>query len=104
MVAIILEIGLRILGILHLKNDALEKSPENAGKNCTTIVCLGDSFTVGEGSSYGNDYPSQLERLLNARAGENCFRVVNRGMSGKNTSQVLDKLDFIMELDSQKFS
>lgn len=88
-VLVLLEISLRILGAVHLKRKYHDKDASSGNNTCYTIACLGDSFTFGEGSSYGRDYPSQLEELLNAKAREDCFRVVNRGMPGKNTSQIV---------------
>jgi len=60
-----------------------------------TALCLGDSYTYGEGASgEKGSYPSQLEQLLNARengpAGVR-WRVVNRGWPGRNSAEVLQR-------------
>lgn len=57
-----------------------------------TIVCLGDSFTVGTGAPAGQDYPSQLEGKLNAIYGIEKFKVINLGIGGGNTTQMLNEL------------
>lgn len=51
------------------------------------IECVGDSYTSGVGTSAGNDYPSQLQRML---GGVQAVRVNNRGLSGQSISHVGD--------------
>lgn len=51
------------------------------------IVTVGDSFTYGDGTSGGRpqtvvSYPTQLERLLNARFDDRGYEVVNLGLRG----------------------
>ena len=55
-----------------------------------TVLCEGDSFTYGIG---GQDYPFQLEGVLNERAGKRLFRVVNKGVPGLSTALLADTLE-----------
>lgn len=45
------------------------------------IVALGDSFTYGVGADFGDTYPAQVERRLNARAGAHArVEIINLGL------------------------
>lgn len=57
----------------------------------TTIVALGASNTYGKGVSRGEAYPAHLQRLLRAK-GINAT-VINAGINGNTTSQMLARLD-----------
>jgi acyl-CoA thioesterase-1 len=56
-----------------------------------TVVALGASNTYGKGVSRGQAYPAQLEMLLRAR-GLNA-RVINAGINGNTTSEMLARLN-----------
>ncbi len=86
---IILEICLRIIGYIHIKNASSDLHKQN--KSDFTILTIGDSFTEGVGATKGKDYPTQLQQLLNSKTNKT-FKVVNGGQSGQNTAQVLNKL------------
>lgn len=93
---ILVEVSLRILGYYHnkkhiVKNFTVAINTEN------TIICLGDSFTEGYGSSKGNAYPDVLQNLLNSESQIN-YIVANFGQSGKNTTQIKD--EFFRYLDN----
>ena len=93
---LLLEGALRVIGHFHV-----EESRKRGGKvaqGTTRILCFGDSFTFGVGAASGEDYPSQLERMLNERAGGKRFSVINRGVGGYNTSQVLSELRTSMDV------
>lgn len=51
-----------------------------------TVVCVGDSNTVGKRAVSGNDYPAVLGRLL----GEG-YKVYNLGVSGSTVTEDTDK-------------
>lgn len=60
----------------------------------TTIVAIGDSLTYGYGAtSTDKTYPSQLSKLLKAK-------VVNEGVNGDTTDDVLERLDEIMNSET----
>jgi lysophospholipase L1-like esterase len=56
------------------------------------IFCIGDSNTYGAGVPRDQSYPAQLEKVLNAAAGEERFDVVNLGVPGSNSAQALHRL------------
>lgn len=86
LVFITFEISLRIIGYFHNKNN-IEKQLNTNIKSTNSIICIGDSFTESFGSTSNNDYPSQLERIINKEQNIE-FSVVNLGRSGKNTAQI----------------
>ena len=84
---LLLEGALRVVGFFHVRESQKRGSDTGAGTH--KILCFGDSFTFGVGAASGEDYPSQLEKRLNAGARGKRFSVINRGVGGYNTSQVL---------------
>jgi acyl-CoA thioesterase-1 len=59
-----------------------------------TIVALGSSSTEGVGATRPDlNYPSRLAVLLQARFPGNTIRVVNHGVAGEMTPQMLARLD-----------
>ncbi|HNW45101.1 MAG TPA: tetratricopeptide repeat protein [Elusimicrobiales bacterium] len=91
---LLLEAGLRCFGYLYKKTHSLAVSPAGA----VTVLCLGDSFTVGLGAPAEKSYPAQLQDALNKKKPGPAFRVVNGGVIGQNTSELLSKLQ--ADLDS----
>lgn len=55
------------------------------------LLCVGDSNTFGVRVAAADSYPGQLERLMN-QAGPR-YQLVNRGIPGQNTAQILANLD-----------
>lgn len=86
MVLILLEITLRVVGYMHNKKN-IETQYKKKVDNKNLILCVGDSFTESFGATEGNDYPAQLERIINKHALQK-YTVLNFGRSGKNTSQI----------------
>ncbi len=58
---------------------ALEVSGSPATR---VVVTFGDSITEGAGSTSGNSWPDQLNRMLAANAGGRCWAIANVGISG----------------------
>ena len=56
-----------------------------------TVVALGASNTYGKGVARNQAFPAQLEAILRAR-GVNC-RVINAGINGDPTENMLRRLD-----------
>jgi hypothetical protein len=54
------------------------------------VLCVGDSHTRGRKDP--DNYPFQLERMLNDRTGKR-YRVVNLGIPGQNTAQVRKRFE-----------
>lgn len=89
----LIEVGLRIAGFIHKKRATFDQISLNSDKeNYYTILCLGDSFSVGVGALQENSYPRQLERLINSKAKGKMVKVINGAIGGYNTRQVLNKL------------
>ena len=59
--------------------------------SAATVVALGASNTYGKGVARNQAFPAQLEAILRAR-GVNC-RVINAGISGDPTENMLRRLD-----------
>jgi lysophospholipase L1-like esterase len=55
----------------------------------TVVVCLGDSLTYGLHLARADAYPQQLEALLQHEAPERDWQVVNAGISGNTTRDML---------------
>ncbi len=89
-ILLVLEVALRIVGLVQVQRIRAETADE--GGAGTTILCLGDSYTHSPGVDRERTYPAQLEQLLNDRAGDDTFRVINKGQNGQNTSTLLDDL------------
>ncbi len=62
------------------------------------LLALGDSLIGGYGLAQGDSFPAQLEAALQAsRPGT---RVLNEGVSGANTGDVLRRLTSVLALAS----
>jgi hypothetical protein len=64
--------------------------PTAARDGSTVVLCVGDSHTRGRKDP--DNYPFQLERILNERTGRP-YRVVNLGIPGQNTAQVRNRFE-----------
>lgn len=62
------------------------------------ILCLGDSFTQGIGAGKHEDYPYQLQELLNDLNLPKKFIVINKGQAGQNSSELLADLDYNLNI------
>jgi lysophospholipase L1-like esterase len=87
---LLFEIALRVSGVVYARYhqpESYSASP-SAKENGLNILCVGDSFTFGLGTSAENSYPAQLERLLR---GKNLLgvRVINGGRLGFTSSLLL---------------
>ena len=60
------------------------------------VLCLGDSFTFGIGAPKGSSYPEQLQALLDHDA-PGRFQVINGGVPGSNSSQLLARLGPLLD-------
>jgi acyl-CoA thioesterase-1 len=69
-------------------------APSEDGRR--VIVALGDSLTAGLGVEPADNYPSKLQRKLDA--GGYKYRVVNAGVSGDTSAQGLGRLGLIRAL------
>lgn len=63
------------------------------------ILCLGESTTAMGGE---NSWPSQLEKIINGKQKDIRFCVINKGMPGAYTSNIVEKFDeFISQYHPQ---
>lgn len=83
----VVEAGMRAAGFLLTRLQERENLASLRGRDGYTILCLGESTTV-----QGN-YPRRLEKILNLRAGEEIFSVINTGVPGINTDGLLERLE-----------
>lgn len=68
-------------------------APRILGREKLTVVCLGDSVTMGVGAPEGQSYPDQLQGLMDARYGRGVVRVINAGIGGNTSAQGLARLE-----------
>lgn len=66
---------------LGMRNDHVELTPPDS---FFRIICLGDSYTEGDGASNGMDYPRQLERILREQFNKPYYEVLNAGRCGSD--------------------
>ena len=59
---------------------------KNLGSKGKNIICFGDSITFGYGAIAGEDFPTQLGKLMN-------LPVINAGLSGDTSTEALARLD-----------
>lgn len=92
LVALLLgETVFRLGGLIVQKTEV--SSYDRKNKDIYRILCIGDSSTYGVGASDVNkfSYPSQLQKILNEKVPNRKFDVVNLGIPGINSSQVLNR-------------
>ncbi|MBN3037896.1 MAG: SGNH/GDSL hydrolase family protein [Candidatus Omnitrophica bacterium] len=74
-----------------VKQDNIQLN-EDLGDETYTIFCIGDSFTFGSGVGREYAYPAQLESMLKTNFPKKDIRVVNLGIPGANSTQILGTL------------
>ena len=62
------------------------------------ILALGDSLTEGLGVAEDKNYPAILQQNLHEKGYKNT-RVVNAGLSGETSTGLLNRLDWVMQLE-----
>lgn len=79
------------IGALIVNNTKTGASTQD--KNSYTILCIGDSSTYGIGATDIEQfsYPVLLENLLKKNNPEMHYNVINKGLPGINSSQVLNR-------------
>ncbi|HIH47970.1 TPA: tetratricopeptide repeat protein [Candidatus Woesearchaeota archaeon] len=86
LVIIVLELGLRLSGFLHLQwQEHQNKIPADDG--IIKVLALGDSMTYGGEDSW----PRQLEEILNERS-DLTFKVISRSEGGETSTEVAEKI------------
>lgn len=67
--------------------------------HAATVVCLGASNTYGKGVARSESYPAQLQGILRAKGSK--ATIVNAGINGNTTGQMLARLDSTLAGDTK---
>ncbi len=95
---VLLEIILRIGGFLFtLHQDWGNRTALSQGHDEFRILCIGESTTALGGE---DSYPSQLENILNQSGSKQKFKVINKGLVSKTSTDILAGLN--TDLDRYK--
>ena len=86
---IVLEIALRLFGFIT-QSTLLGKQGESGEY---TILCMGNSFTLGLGAQQGQSYPDHLQALVDDQFPNIDIKVINDGEAGINSAGILEQLD-----------
>lgn len=80
---------------LGCKQPSEQQGPEKKKESADgVIVAVGDSLTAGFGVKEEDNYPSLLQRRLEAEGLH--YRVINSGVSGETSSGTLSRLNWIL--------
>jgi tetratricopeptide (TPR) repeat protein len=83
---VFLEAGLRLSGFILLSVQEYGNRQSLKQKGAYRIMCLGESTTAGQ-------YPPHLEKALNQRHTGIQFSVIDRGVNGTNSADILAQLE-----------
>lgn len=104
LVFFILEFFLQTFSLLTKKTLARTKITHNYKNNDQVLIfCFGDSFTFGLGAPQGKDYPTQLQEILNANNLNKSFKVVNFGICGSTTTDIMQNFKHQIEANQPDF-
>lgn len=98
-VTLLVELSLQTLSVIYSIQEKIKIGSSKIKDlgDCYKVLCLGDSFTYGLGVPFKENYPSQLETLLNVNNKGKKFVVINYGRLTTNSSILLNKLPFYLE-------
>ena len=82
--------GLRIGGFIFLSLQEYRNRISARQKGVYRIMCLGESTTAIGGK---NSYPRQVEKILNQRDIEVKFSVINKGVVGADSGEIISQLE-----------
>ncbi|HTZ11374.1 MAG TPA: GDSL-type esterase/lipase family protein [Candidatus Margulisiibacteriota bacterium] len=71
--------------LLLASSGCIKREIKNIGASGKNIICFGDSLTFGYGALRGEDYPTQLGKMLP-------IPVINSGIDGDTTSEAMGRL------------
>lgn len=91
---IAIEIGLHLIGHFLIKTIELDAAVDANAKTDFLAACFGDSVTYGpvDTTLRPYSYPAQLERLLRREHPILGVRVLNEGICGANSADVIERL------------
>lgn len=85
------------LQVGHVATWWLRPSASKARTDARRVLCVGDSFTFGIGSSAPeHSYPGRLQTALAGRA-DGPWTVVNEGWPGRNSREVLENIGALLQ-------
>jgi Flp pilus assembly protein TadD len=84
--AVLVEMILRTLGFIVLLRQERRNFQSARQVGAYRVMCVGESTTQ-------NQYPAFLEEILNRRGAGIRFSVIDRGMTGANTTDILARLE-----------
>ncbi|NLH47756.1 MAG: hypothetical protein GX444_04030 [Myxococcales bacterium] len=89
-----IEIGLHLTGHFLIKTIALDTAANPDAPSGFLAACFGDSVTYGpiDTTLRSYSYPAQLERLLRREHPTLGVRVLNEGICGANSADVIERL------------
>lgn len=103
LVVFTLEGALHIWGLLYLRNlYSTHISREKINPESQTILCLGESSTIGIWVNPGDSYPVQLERMLREYYNSANIHVLVPPHIGQNTSQMANRMHEYITLYNPK--
>ena len=85
---ILIESALRVGGWAYLRR-VRARGPSADSGGVVRVLCIGESTTAFGGES---SYPRQLERILNKPGSSFRYRVINGGIPGVDSADILDIL------------
>ncbi len=86
----VLELALRIGGmVFFIQQERLNRASQKSDSEYR-ILCLGESTTALGGESA---YPWQLEEILNSKTTKVRFKVINKGLPARTTTDLLNQLE-----------
>ncbi len=89
----LLEVGTRLFGHIYQMNRSISVRPLLQGQSKPFIIlCLGNSYTAGDGALPHMSYPAQLERMFASRIKDKDVLVINEGVGNQNTAELLRAL------------
>jgi len=86
---VVLELSLRAAGGLFTGRQRIRNVEAMEPLGGHVILCVGESTTAMGGD---DSYPSQLQDVLDERAGDGRFTVINEGIPGTDTSVIVSQL------------
>lgn len=91
---LLLEGGLRLAGFVFMQAQQARNQKALTTAGAVRVLCLGESTTALGGA---HAYPRQLEQILNQDADERTYRVINKGVPGITTDDILMGLDVTLK-------
>ncbi len=90
---LILEVLLQLTAFAVQSWNKHSRQSANISSGTFNILCLGESTTGLGGES---SYPKILEKKLAIKSGSDHYKVINAGMPGKDTNDILDNIDALI--------